>query len=129
MEKNMCVHGQGNVVQNDDGTSAFLVEVLARLFTDEFTVSASARHGDDNRSNDDEYPLSSLPLTLLVKLSEGAAGGAVLAVYDKTFSEKSFYHSHLDSNKTTPVSMKSVAASATTSTQRAVASAYNNGDC
>jgi len=127
-EKNLYVHGGGNVVQNDDGTSAFLAEVLAGLSTDDYTVSASAEQGDDDGNNDDEYPLPPSPLTSLVKLSEGAVGGAVLAGYDQTFAEKSFYHSHLDSNKTTPVSMESIAASATILARAAVASAYDNGD-
>eukprot|EP00957_Ditylum_brightwellii_P075135 5709753-Ditylum_brightwellii.AAC.1 len=76
MEKNLYVDGGGNVLQNDDNTSAFLAKVLAGLFTDKFTISASAEQGDENRNNDDECLLPPSPLTLLVKLSEGAAGGA-----------------------------------------------------
>eukprot|EP00957_Ditylum_brightwellii_P138428 10551153-Ditylum_brightwellii.AAC.1 len=127
MKKNLYVHGGGNVIQNDDGTSASLDEVLAGCFTDEFAVSASGEQGDDNRNNDGKYSLPPSPLALLVKLSERAARGAVLAGYDQTFAEKSFYYSCLDPNKTTPMSMKSIATSATILAWAAVASAYDNG--
>eukprot|EP00957_Ditylum_brightwellii_P208581 15358116-Ditylum_brightwellii.AAC.1 len=127
MEKNLYVHGGGNVVQNDDGTSASLAEVLAGHFTNEFAVLASGEQVDDNRNNDDEYSLPPSPLALLVKLSEQAAGGAVFAGYDWTFAEKPFYYSHLDSNKTNPVTTESIAASGTILAWAAVASAYDNG--
>lgn len=119
-DKTFYVHGE-NAAENDDG---FLSNVLLQLASDDWTIASSAAENDDNG----EAAIPPTPLQSLVKLSEGDVGGAVLAGYDETFVDSSYYHSHLDSNATRSVDMDSVAMAATVLARAAVAAAYDNGE-
>mmetsp|Transcript_12149 Transcript_12149/g.25726 ORF Transcript_12149/g.25726 Transcript_12149/m.25726 type:complete len:873 (+) Transcript_12149:109-2727(+) len=119
-DKTFYVHGE-NAAENDDG---FLSNVLLQLAPNGWAIASSAAENDDNG----EAAIPPTPLQSLVQLSDGAVGGAVLAGYDETFADASFYHSHLDSNATRSVNLESVAMAATVLARAAVASAYDNGE-
>ena len=119
-DQTFYVHGE-NAGGNDNG---FLANVLLQLGSNDWTIASSAAENDDNG----QPAIPPTPLQSLIKLSEGAVGGAVLAGYDETFVDESYYHSHLDSNTTRSVDLDSVAMAATVLARAAVASAYDNGE-
>eukprot|EP00957_Ditylum_brightwellii_P096597 7357176-Ditylum_brightwellii.AAC.1 len=57
------------------------------------TVIASSAEGN----NDYGYPYPPSPLTSLLALSEGVAGGAVVTGFDYAYANRAPYHSHRDS--------------------------------
>uniref|UniRef100_A0A7S4IVG1 Nicastrin n=2 Tax=Odontella aurita TaxID=265563 RepID=A0A7S4IVG1_9STRA len=119
--------GDGNRRLDGDGDEddAFLANVLLQLGSDDYTISSSSVEKDDD---DGEYPLPPTPLTSLVKLSGGAAGGAVLAGYDDAFAGNAYYHSHLDLNSTArPINLDSIAAASTALARAALAASYDDG--
>jgi nicastrin len=119
-DRTFYVHGE-NAGGNDNG---FLANVLLQLGSNDWTIASSAAENDDNG----QPAIPPTPLQSLIKLSEGAVGGAVLSGYDEAFVDASYYHSHLDSNATRPVNLNSVAMAATVLARAAVASAYDNGE-
>mmetsp|Transcript_1618 Transcript_1618/g.2670 ORF Transcript_1618/g.2670 Transcript_1618/m.2670 type:complete len:883 (-) Transcript_1618:55-2703(-) len=119
-DQTFYVHGE-NAGGNDNG---FLANVLLQLGSNDWTIASSAAENDDNG----QPAIPPTPLQSLVKLSEGAVGGAVLTGYDDAFVDASYYHSHLDSNATRIVNLDSVAMAATVLARAAVASAYDNGE-
>lgn len=109
--------------QDNDNYGAFLANVMMQSGTNSMTVVASSAEG----SNDYGYPYPPSPLTSLLSLSEGAAGGAVLSGYDYAFANRAPYHSHRDSADYLSMNFKSIAAAATIVARTAVAAAYDDG--
>ena len=119
-DQTFYVHGE-NAGGNDNG---FLANILLQLGSNDWTIASSAAENDDNG----QPAIPPTPLQSLIKLSEGAVGGAVLAGYDEAFVDASYYHSHRDANATRIVNLDSVAMAATVLARAAVASAYDNGE-
>mmetsp|Transcript_23021 Transcript_23021/g.35521 ORF Transcript_23021/g.35521 Transcript_23021/m.35521 type:complete len:792 (+) Transcript_23021:129-2504(+) len=121
-EKTLYVHGNN---AGNNGAGSFAGYVLNQMGTDSFSVMSSSAEPSD----DDEYgdPIPPSPLTSLLKLSEGAVGGAVLTGYDSAYIDPN-YQSHLDRNDVTRMDLDSIAATATILARSAVAIAYDGGD-
>ena len=109
--------------EDNDNYGAFLANLLMNTGTDSMTVVASSAEG----SNDYGFPYPPTPLTSLLSLSEGAAGGAVLTGYDYAYANRAPYHSHRDSADYVSMNLKSIAAAATIVARTALAAAYDDG--
>ena len=121
-DKTLYVHGDN---AGENGAGSFAGYILRQMSTDSYSVvSSSAEPGDDDEYGD---PVPPSPLTSLLKLSEGAVGGAVLTGYDSAYVDPN-YQSHLDRNDVTPMDLDSIAATATILARSAVAIAYDGGD-
>jgi len=110
--------------QNNDDYGNFLANVLMNTGTNSMTVVASSAEG----SNDYGYPYPPSPLTSLLALSEGAAGGAVVTGFDYAYANRAPYHSHRDSQDYVSMNLKSIAAAATIVARSAIAAAYDDGN-
>ena len=120
-ENTLYVHAED---AGNEEAGSFVGSVLREMTTDSFTVqTTNAEAGDDDYFG---VPIPPSPLTSLLRLSEGAAGGAVLTGYDTSFVN-SRYQSHWDSNSIKPVNMEAIAAAATILARSAVAIAYDDG--
>jgi nicastrin len=110
--------------QDNDNYGNFLANVMMQSGTSSMTVVASSAEA----SNAYGYPYPPTPLTSLLALSEGAAGGAVLSGYDYAYANRAPYHSHRDSEDYISMNLKSIAAAATIVARSAIAAAYDGGD-
>lgn len=108
--------------QNNDNYGNYLVNLLKYCSTNKFSVAKSSTA---NNGNGYSYPPS--PLTSLLQLSGGAAGGAVLTGFDYSFTGKAPYHSHLDSATVFSIELDTIAAAATIMARAAIAVAYDDG--
>jgi nicastrin len=111
--------------QNNDNFGAFLANVLKASGTSSFSVVATSAESNNNNGG---FPYPPSPLTSLLSLSAGAAGGAVLTGYDYAFTTHSPYHSHMASSSIHGMNYKSIAAAATIVARAALAAAYDAGD-
>ena len=109
--------------QNNDNYGAFIANVMMNVGTDSMQVVASSTEENNNYG----YPYPPTPLTSLLALSEGAAGGAVLSGYDYAYANRAPYHSHRDSADYVAMNLKSIAAAATIVARTAIAAAYDDG--
>lgn len=109
--------------QDNDNYGTFIAKIMMNAGTNNMAVVASSAEG----SNDYGFPYPPTPLTSLLALSEGAAGGAVLSGYDYAFANRAPYHSHRDSADYVNMNLKSVAAAATIVARTALAAAYDDG--
>jgi nicastrin len=108
--------------QNNDNYGNYLVNLLKYSSTGAFSVTKSSIADNGNG-----YPYPPSPLTSLLKLSEGAVGGAVLSGYDYSFTGKVSYHSVHDSANVFQFELETVAAAATIAARAALAVAYDDG--
>lgn len=109
--------------KNNDNYGTFIANVMMNTGTSNMVVVASSAEGSDDYG----FPYPPSPLTSLLALSEGAAGGAVLTGYDYAFANRAPYHSHHDSADYVNMNLKSVASAATIVARTALAAAYDDG--
>ncbi len=102
---------------HDDGSNNDLSDIFQSMSSDDWTISEGSAGS---------IPPS--PLSSLVSLSEGNAGGVVLSGYDDAFVNDAHYLSHLDSKDFNAISLESIAKAATVIARAAVAYAYDGGD-
>lgn len=108
--------------QNNDSYGKYLANLLKYCYTDAFTVVVSSAE-----SNGNNYPYPPSPLTSLLQLSGGAAGGAVLTGYDYDYASMVPFHSHMDSDSHVNVGLDNIAAAATIMARAALAVAFDDG--
>jgi nicastrin len=99
---------------HDSGNDNGLSDILLAMSSDDWTVSQGSAGS---------IPPS--PLSSLMKISGGNAGGVVLSGYDAAFVNDAHYLSHLDSNSAVPINLDAIAKAATFVARAALQSAYN----
>lgn len=98
---------------HDSGNSNGLSNILLAMNSDDWSVSQGSAGS-----------IPPTPLSSLINLSGGDAGGVVLSGYDETFTNDARYLSHTDSYGNGMISLDAIAKASTLVARAALASAY-----